>query len=360
VYVYTHIHKEVCIELKQMTLAPRQETLDKYPKDRATYPQDWPAYNKAKTSEKYLFLELARELLNEVYPEEKREKRVGRPKLSFKEMLFCAMVREYCGFSSRKTVSELKLAKDAHMITRVPHFNSICNFLQDRTLYPEIQKLIVVSALPLKAVEYHVAIDSTGFSASSYQSWMEAKYGKGAKGKGWMKAHIACGVKTQIIVAAEITDKRHNDSRMFGSLFQVYSKFFEFKELSADRAYSSKWNLQVAMDKEIFPYIPFKKNTNIYLSENRPAWNMIYKYFKNNEAMFMKHYHQRSKVETAFSMVKKRLGPSIKAKSEVSQKNELLCRFLVHNITVLIQEMNELEIQVDFFRSSREAAQKCG
>lgn len=345
--------------MKQKKLFPEQKKLADYPDQKNTYPQDWPAYNKAKTSEKYLFLELARELLDEVYPEEKKEKRVGRPRLSFKEMLFCAMVREYCCFSSRKTVSELKLAKDAHLISRVPHFNSITNFLKDKALYKEIQKLIVVSALPLKTAEYHVAIDSTGFSPSSYQSWMEAKYGKKMRNRGWMKAHIACGAKTQIIVAAEITDKRHNDSIMFGPLFQVYSKFFEFKELSADKAYSSSWNLQMAMDKEITPYIPFKSNTNIHLGGHRPAWNSIYKYFKNNESMFMRHYHQRSKVETAFSMVKKRLGSTVKAKTEDSQKNELLCRFLVHNITVLIQEMNELEIEVDFFRSSREAAQKC-
>lgn len=57
-------------------------------------------------------------------------------------------------------------------------------------------------------------------------------------------------------------------------------------------------------------------------------------------------------------MIKKKFGSNVKSKIFVAQQNELLCRFLVHNICVLIQEMFELGIDVDFFKAKREVAQK--
>jgi len=62
----------------------------------------------------------------------------------------------------------------------------------------------------------------------------------------------------------------------------------------------------------------------------------------------MKHYHQRSNVESAFSMMKRKFGSYLKARSSVGRENEVLCKALCHNICVLIQEMFELGIKVDF------------
>ena len=62
----------------------------------------------------------------------------------------------------------------------------------------------------------------------------------------------------------------------------------------------------------------------------------------------MEHYHQRSNVESVFSMMKRKQGVNLKTKSDIGQVNEIMCKCLVHNICVLIQEMFELGIMVDF------------
>ncbi|MFH2024070.1 MAG: IS5 family transposase [Candidatus Micrarchaeota archaeon] len=347
-------------KMKQSLLFPNQKKLAEYPKDRLTYSQDWEAYNKAKTREKYLFIRLVSELIQEIYPEEIKQKRVGSPNLSFNEMLFAVLIREYCGYASRKTVSELRMARDMKLITTVPHFNSISNFLKNKELYKDLQKMIIISALPLSKVETHIATDSSGFNVSPYEQWMRHKWGsKKGKSRGWIKAHIAIGAKTQIICAVEVTNNHVGDSPMFTPLFQTYSKYFECKELSADKAYSSKANIQMSVDEGITPFIPFRDTANPYGFRTPSSWISMYQYFKRRESEFMRHYHQRSKVETAFSMIKKRLGSRIRSKYLVSQKNELLCRFIVHNITVLIQEMFELGIEIDFFRAKQILAQKC-
>ncbi len=74
----------------------------------------------------------------------------------------------------------------------------------------------------------------------------------------------------------------------------------------------------------------------------------MYHYFKLNEAEFREHYHVRSNVETTFHMIKTKFGDKLKSKTFTSQKNELLCKVIAHNIVVLIHEMFELGIEPNF------------
>ena len=50
-----------------------------------------------------------------------------------------------------------------------------------------------------------------------------------------------------------------------------------------------------------------------------------------------KAYHQRSKVETIFSVIKRKYGSVIKSKTYATQKNELLYRILAYNIDRLVK-----------------------
>jgi len=53
-------------------------------------------------------------------------------------------------------------------------------------------------------------------------------------------------------------------------------------------------------------------------------------------------------VETTFGAIKQKFGESLKSKKRVSQVNQLLCKAIAYNITVLIHEMFESEIVVDW------------
>jgi hypothetical protein len=53
------------------------------------------------------------------------------------------------------------------------------------------------------------------------------------------------------------------------------------------------------------------------------------------------HYHKRSHVETALSMIKAKLGDVVRSRSDIGQLNEVLC----HNICVIIQAIHELRIE---------------
>ena len=51
----------------------------------------------------------------------------------------------------------------------------------------------------------------------------------------------------------------------------------------------------------------------------------------------MAHYHRRSNIETAYSMIKGKFCSSLRSKSDTGQINEALCKVLAHNICVLVQ-----------------------
>jgi transposase len=125
------------------------------------------------------------------------------------------------------------------------------------------------------------------------------------------------------------------------------AEHFDMKEVSADKAYSSRANLDLANKLGAMPYIPFKKNVT-GKSRGSPTWAKMYKMFAEKYLEFAEHYHKRSNVETCFAMIKRKFGDSCRAKSDRTQNNEIRCKILCHNLVVLIHEIFELKLEVDF------------
>jgi hypothetical protein len=49
-------------------------------------------------------------------------------------------------------------------------------------------------------------------------------------------------------------------------------------------------------------------------------------------------------------MIKKKCGEYVRSKTETAMVNEVLCKFLVHNLCVLNQEQHELGIEPVFWK----------
>jgi len=68
---------------------------------------------------------------------------------------------------------------------------------------------------------------------------------------------------------------------------------------------------------------------------------------------YMEHYHKRSNIETAYSMIKGKFGSALRSKSDTGQINEALCKVLAHDICVLIHAMHALNIHPIFASAHR-------
>jgi len=329
----------------------RQTRLDDFLlKERKTYTQDWTSYNNAQTKEKVLFYNIVNELLNYVEFNDKQKKR-GRPTLSKRDMLFSVIAKVYNGFSSRRSISDLKLLQKAGYISKTPHFNSIINYLNNPEFEYHIKYLIKLSSLPLLQVENKFAVDASGFSTAKYEKWSNVRTKKKVH-KVYKKAHVISGVLTNIITSIEISDGTKNDSPFFPNLVTDTAEFFEIKEVSADKGYLSRTNYEVVSSVGGVAFIPFKKNVS-GRARGSLVWKRMFKYFSEHRTEFMKHYHLRSNAETVFSMIKRKFGGYLRSKKDQAQRNEILLKALCHNIVVLIHELYELGIDIDFYKCAR-------
>lgn len=311
---------------------------------KITYEQKWKAYDKSQTNEKLYFMKLLKDL-TQYAPQPKYE--FGRPKLPMSEMVFNSVMKIYSTFSLRRFMSDVKIAKEMGLIDSVPCYSSVGHFLQKEELTPVLINLIKLSALPLKEVEFDFAVDSSGFSTSRFARWFDHKWGKEKKHRIWLKCHAMCGVKTNIISSVSVTEGHSNDSPQLASLVQQTAESFEVKEVSCDRAYSSRENLQLIEEVGALPLIPFKSNVRGKRSSSS-AWKKMYHMFIYKHDEFMKLYHKRSNVETCFHMIKTKFKDNVRSKTKTAQVNELLCKILAHNICVVIQEINELGLKGEF------------
>ena len=316
---------------------------------RKTYRQEWPAYNKAQTQEKAQFQYLLHQLCQGVGGPAQHG--AGRRFLPLEDMVFAMAFKVYSTVSGRRFMTDLRESHAKGYLSELPCYNSIFNYFEMEMLTPYLQMLIEESALPLQAIEREFAVDSSGFSTCRFFQWTQAKYGDTQlmEKRDWLKAHLICGVKTNIVTAVEITGHLAGDSPQFKPLVDATAKNFVMKEVSADKAYLAHKNLQAAVDHNAMPYIPFKANSNTKDKNQSALWKNMYHYFAYNNERFMAHYHKRSNVETTFSMIKAKFGDSLRSKTKRAQVNEALCKVLCHNICCLIQAMYELGLKPKFY-----------
>ncbi len=334
--------------IKQEIDAEGSETVTKAM--RVTYAQDWPAYNKAQTQEGQLFMKLLSDICAEL---ENKPYIFGRPKLLMADIVFASALKVYSTFSLRRFVSLMQTAKDRGYTDAVCSYSSVSNCMRNPEMAPILQELIKRSSAALASVEKDFAVDSSGFSTCRFKRWYDFKYGREAKERVWIKAHITCGTKTNIVTAIRLSESAKQDINFFRELIEQTAENFEISEVSADRGYSSRDNINCVYEVGGVAYIPFKKSAKAR-SRGSPLWSKMYYFFMYNHEKFLEHYHKRSNAETVFHMVKSKFGDYVRSKDKTAQMNEILLKILCHNICVAIQEMYELGITPQFCLKSKE------
>jgi Transposase DDE domain/SWIM zinc finger len=213
--------------------------------ERKTYKQNWPAYNQAQMQEKSRFQALLYDLCRGIEQPKLERPKGGRPRTPMADQVFASAFKVYSTVSSRRFACDLEDAFKNGFLYRLMHAVSICAYLEEKDMTPVLQRLIVQSSLPLRQVETDFATDSSGFSTSRFVRWYDEKYGCTRSGKEWVKAHICTGVKTNIVTHVVIADKDANDSPQFDPLMRQTAQNFPVRNVSADKAYLSHYNLEL-------------------------------------------------------------------------------------------------------------------
>ena len=316
---------------------------------RQTYRQEWPAYNQAQTQEKKLFLYLLHQLCQGVGSPAQHGR--GQRRLPLEDMIFAMAFKVYSTVSGRRFMTDLRDAHTKGYVSQLPSYNSIFHYFESPMLTDYLKMLIEESALPLSAIEDDFAVDSSGLSTCRFVQWTQAKYTdpQQMEKREWIKVHLMCGVKTNVVTSVEISDRYAHDTKYFKPLVESTRERFVMQEVSADKAYLSNGNLAVVVNAQAMPYIPFKANTNPRKKQSNALYRRMFHFYSYNQERFLQHYHKRSNVETTFMMIKAKFGDSLRSKTKTAQINEALCKVLCHNICCLIQSMFELQLKPKFW-----------
>jgi transposase len=309
---------------------------------RVTYKQNWPQYNAAQTAEKDHFCRLLHDLVADIPTPPQTG--AGRRRLPLPDLIFAAAYKVYSGFSARRFMSDLRAAQEDGLIGTAPRYNTIFDVMQLEEVTPILHELVAASSKPLAAVETTFAVDSTGLGTERFYRHYSAKYGHEQISREYVKLHALVGTKTNVIAAAKITDRLGSDYNEFDPLLQEGHKTFTIEEVSGDKAYSGRTNMDAADAVGAVPYIAFKRNakaTSPYAAKSK-TWMKLFHLFSYQREEFLAHYHRRSNAESTFSMVKRVIGDTLRSKTLVAQINEALLMIVCHNIRCLIHEAFEL------------------
>jgi hypothetical protein len=326
---------------------------------RKTYRQNWPAYNAAQRSEAVNFGLVLQDLVSDL-EDPCPPKNTGRPRLPYRDLVYCSVEREFSRLPLRKAQGTYAGSRKAGRISCVPSDNMPSLLLRREQTTGVLSELIAKSAAAFTSIETTFAVDSSGFRTNSFGDYCREKYGARVHNV-WKKPHIIVGTQTGIVPAVVVTDGHAADVRQLPALIEaVEAAGFTIAEVYADKGYLSGENFTVVAKAGGVPYIMFKGNSR-GRGKNRndpsPWWKKMWHLFQSNPTEFLTHYYKRENVEATFAAIKKKLGETLSSRDPTAQVNELLCKVLVHNIQILIQASFERGIALPGLATPKESSE---
>lgn len=168
--------------------------------------------------------------------------------------------------------------------------------------------------------------DSSGFSIMKYEDWEDAKRGIISR-REFDKLHILLAPHG-MIAACQVTKGRRHDSPVFREMYKLYIPKGK-GHVILDAAYPAKKNCELIKDSGRIPVICFKKNMK---PKGFNALAEMFRWYQEDREGYDKIYHQRSLVETAFSVIKARFGATARGKLESVRSLLLTLKCICYNL----------------------------
>jgi len=157
-----------------------------------------------------------------------------------------------------------------------------------------------------------------------------------------VKLHLLIALRNLAILNQSITKGTRYDSPFLLRLLRPIPK--GVGDTCLDAAYLSRQNCNLIAKKGRTPIIKPKRNTTIR-KRGSQAWRDMMTLWFEDEAAFLKRYHQRSKAESAYSALKRCYGNYLSSHKTRAQRRELHLKTLTYNIGIAnlttIREQNE-------------------
>lgn len=203
----------------------------------------------------------------------------------------------------------LKLKTIPHFTTLQKFFKRFSQMMFELVLFQSM-KLFQLSAVG-------IGIDATGYDDDYSSSYYSVNIKGIIKRRNYPKDSIAIDVRTQAILANRSSKAPRHDNRDFKPLLKKVCRRLDVDYVSADRGYDDVSNRRMGIRTNI----PIRKFEH----------NKIFR-LKQSLAVNEREYHQRSKVETVFSVIKRKFDSVVYSRLERLKMKEIRLKDIVYNI----------------------------
>jgi hypothetical protein len=239
--------------------------------------------------------------------------------------LILLVLRQYEAKSYRRFVEFLQEAfgvGECLGLSRIPHYTTLQKAAA-RLTHGILIRILESFVLHSRIRKMFAGIDSTGLSHGQASYY----YTKSAKlRRKFVKVSILADMRRQIICGIKIRHRRRHDSVDFVPLLQHAARLAPIGTVVADRGYDSEQNHTRAQNLGI-PHAIIRPRY-----ETLQVWKTKGFHRKNMKRSFdWESYHQRSKAETIFSVIKRMLGEYVMSRYIITQNRGTMYRIIAYN-----------------------------
>jgi len=247
--------------------------------------------------------------------------------------LFLMVYKQFRKFTYKELLEDLSdnITLRAYLgLNKLPDYTTLIKFAK-RLPTNIFDKLMAAFSKIIEQPE-KVAIDGTGISLDNASPHYCKRIGKAYKKRPFLKLSVIVEIKHYLILQFKIRKKTRHDVIDAYPMVKKLAKNYEPEIFYGDRGYDAEKLFKIVFEElGAYPLI-LQKRLDV------PKHRRKGRYRKETiEAFDYGEYLQRNKVETAFSILKRKFGFSIKSRDVKTQKVEAMSRIIAYNIDRMLE-----------------------